>query len=302
MRRRRRRRRVLRVRELGACDRVPHAIGQHGALAQEQPGRWRDRIAGARPLGCHRLLDRPGHGLGATSKPRQRTFVGIDGGGRHRLVELRVRTVPVNLADGGPRGLRELGLDQTGFDHDDVDAEALHLEPQRIADRLDCMLGCVVGTSARERQLAAHRAEVHDPARALPAHARQDQLAHADQPEHVRLELPPHVIEVERLDRTRLAVAGVVDKHSDGALCLLDGGHGRAHRLLVGHIERERAAATVGQIRDRLEPARRRVHPVATRRHELRRGTADARRASGDQNCLRLHRHLQAFPRGRGQA
>ena len=97
----------------------------------------------------------------------------------------------------------------------------------------------------------------------LAAHAGQHQLAHADQPEHVRLELPTDVVHVERLDGTRLAVAGVVDEHTDGALGLLDRGHGRAHRLLVGHVEGERAAPSLGQVGDRLQPARRRIHPMA---------------------------------------
>jgi hypothetical protein len=55
----------------------------------------------------------------------------------------------------------------------------------------------------------------------------------------------------------------VVDEHADRALGLLDRGHGRAHRLLVGYVEGERATAPLRQVRDRLELARGRVHPVA---------------------------------------
>jgi hypothetical protein len=100
----------------------------------------------------------------------------------------------------------------------------------------------------------------------------------------MRLELPSHVVHVERLDGTRLAVAGVVHQYADRALGVLDRGHRRAHRLLVGHVDGERATASLRQVRDRLEFARSRVHPVAVRCHELGGGTADAGRASRDEN------------------
>ena len=64
----------------------------------------------------------------------------------------------------------------------------------------------------------------------LAAHSRQGELAHPDEPEHVRLELAAHHVERNVLDRARLAVAGVVDEHSDRALGLL-------HRADRGRIE-----------------------------------------------------------------
>jgi squalene-hopene/tetraprenyl-beta-curcumene cyclase len=54
--------------ETGACRGVPLPVGQDGVLAEEQPGRRRDRVARAWPPGGHRLLDRPRHRLGAGGK------------------------------------------------------------------------------------------------------------------------------------------------------------------------------------------------------------------------------------------
>ena len=63
-----------------------------------------------------------------------------------------------------------------------------------------------------------------------------------------------HGLQRNLLDRAALAVAGVVDEHADGALGALHLIHRRAHRCLVGHVERERAAAGVLQVLDRLQP------------------------------------------------
>jgi hypothetical protein len=65
------------------------------------------------------------------------------------------------------------------------------LEPQGVAERLHGVLAGVVDTAARQRHPAAHRRDVDDPAAAGRPHARQHQLGQPQQPEHVRLELPP---------------------------------------------------------------------------------------------------------------
>ena len=57
-------------------------------------------------------------------------------------------------------------------------------------------------------------------------HLGEDGTAHAEQAEDVGVELGAHALVRDRLDRTRLAVAGVVDQHADGALGLLDRRHG----------------------------------------------------------------------------
>ena len=55
-------------------------------------------------------------------------------------------------------GVAEAGFDWAGLDDDYVDAEAFHFESQRVAERFDCVLGCVIVRAAGERELAAHRA------------------------------------------------------------------------------------------------------------------------------------------------
>ena len=144
----------------------------------------------------------------------------------------------------------------------------------------------MVDAAAGEGQLAAHRADVHDPAPALAAHARQRELAHPDQAEDVGLELAADRVEVDRLDRARLAVAGVVHEHADRALGLDDGVDAGAHRGLVGDVAGERLAAGLGQVGERLGAARGGVDGPALRREVARGLVADARRASGDQDRL----------------
>ena len=88
---------------------------------------------------------------------------------------------------------------------------------------------------------------------ALAAHPGQDELAHPQQPEDVGLELAPDARPSGTVSTApALAVAGVVDQHADRALGLLDRVDGGPHRVLVGHVERERLAAAVCEILDRL--------------------------------------------------
>ena len=101
----------------------------------------------------------------------------------------------------------------------------------------------------------------------------------------------------DRLHGARLAVAGVVDEHAHGALLprhLLDGG---GHRRLVGHVERERAAAGRLQVGQRLGAARRGVDRPARGREVRGRGRPDARGASGDQDGLGKHGRDATRPR-----
>jgi hypothetical protein len=98
----------------------------------------------------------------------------------------------------------------------------------------------MVDAAAREGEATAHRGDIDDLAPTLPAHPGQDELAHAHQPEDVGLKLPAHLVERHLLDRSRLAVTGVVDQHADRPLGLLD-----SCQALAAHREflTERAAA-----------------------------------------------------------
>ena len=84
-----------------------------------------------------------------------------------------------------------------------------------------------------------------------------------------------------------LAVAGVVDQDADGAVLLLDGGDGRLHRGLVGHVERERAAARRLEVREGLGAAGGGVDGPAEAGEMAGGGRPDPRRAAGDQDGAR---------------
>src|SRR5207247_3608866 len=120
------------------------------------------------------------------------------------------------------------------------DAESADLEAQGVRERLDRVLCGVIDAPAREGQPAAHRADVDDPPPALPAHARQHQLAHPHQPEDVGLELTPHGLDRDLLNGAALTVAGVVDQDANRAFYLVDGPDAGAHRVLVGYVTDQR--------------------------------------------------------------
>ena len=81
----------------------------------------------------------------------------------------------------------------------------------------------------------------------------------------------------DRLDRAGLAVAGVVDQRADRAVLGLDRRDRRAHRGLVGDVERQHPAARRLEVGERLGPARRRVdvQPRAASRSAVARPMPD---------------------------
>jgi hypothetical protein len=129
-----------------------------------------------------------------------------------------------------------------------------------------------------------HRGNVHDLAPALLAHARQDQPGEGQRAEHVGFELGAHALVGDRLDGSRLAVAGVVDQHADRALGRHHGVDRGASRGVVDDIESQRLAALRLQVGKRFRAARGRVHgPAAGGETSGGRG-ADAGRAARDQH------------------
>jgi hypothetical protein len=147
----------------------------------------------------------------------------------------------------------------------------------------------VAEAATGEGEPAAHRAQVDDLAPPLGAHAGEHELAHPDQPEHIRVELAADLIHRHRLDRAILAVAGVVDENADRALLLRDGLYSLSHRPLVGDVEREQLGALGFEHRHRIRVARGCIDIPAAVGEELRRGVADARRAAGDEHGLGSH-------------
>ena len=154
------------------------------------------------------------------------------------------------------------------------------------------MLGGVVVAAAGKREAAAHRAHVDDLPPALGAHLGQHELCEAHGSEDVGLKLTPGGVQRNGLDRTALAVSGVVDEHAHRTALLLDGVHRRAHRRVIGDVERERPAAGLCEIGDRLGATRGGVH-LPARAREAQRGRApDARGAPADQHRLGRLGHL----------
>ena len=210
----------------------------------------RNQVARARVGGVQRLLDHACDSVGLAAQAReQATLVGVHGRRRDERVEADVRPVVgrclCELAGGGGG---ELGADDPRLDEDDLDPEPGHLEAQCVGERLDRVFRRVVRGGAGKGELAAHRADVDDATASLAAHARQDEAAQLHRREHVRLELTLHTVGRDGLERTRLAVARVVDERRDEAVALLDRRDRSASRRIVGDVELEQLAAVRAQI------------------------------------------------------
>jgi hypothetical protein len=67
-------------------------------------------------------------------------------------------------------------------------------------------------------------------------------LSQADCPKDIRLELTPQGLGTQGLDRSRLAVAGIIDEHANGPHFRLYVRQSIAHRPVVGHVKRKRPA------------------------------------------------------------
>jgi hypothetical protein len=183
---------------------------------------------------------------------------------------------PDRLLEGAARDPR--------LDDDDPHAEGRDLDAQGVTDGLDGVLGRVVVPAEREGHPAAHRADVDDAPAAPLAHGREDELAHPGEAEDVGLEHRTDLVEVDLLHRAVLAVSRVVDEGADGTVDALDLGDGRAHGLLVGHVEGGDVRAEGLEVGEGVGPAGRRPDRVAGVQERGGGGTADPRGAAGDEN------------------
>jgi hypothetical protein len=188
-------------------------------------------------------------------------LVGLARGLRDRGVEGVVLVLDLGPGlDRRRRRIAEAASDEPRLDHDHLDAVAAHLEAERVAQGLDRVLGRVVEGPAGKHQAPAHRAEVHDPPGPPPAHPGEHEPGQLDEAEDVRLELGPHALHRDGLERARLGVSGVVDERPDRAVLGLDRGDRIRHRGRVGEVERQRPAAGRAQVAEPLGLACRRPH------------------------------------------
>jgi hypothetical protein len=172
-----------------------------------------------------------------------------------------------------------------------VDPEAGDLVAQRLRQTLERELRRAIGAEAGRRGLAADARHLHDGAAALTPHMGEDGTRQRGGREEVELEQEPELLVGGLLDRSHLRATGVVDEHVDAPEVL--------HRLLhrgsalprVGDVERHDVDTLVlGEVGERLDPARGRDHPLAARQHGVGDRTTEAARAAGDHPHPFVHR------------
>jgi hypothetical protein len=115
--------------------------------------------------------------------------------------------------------VEEVRAEAARFDDDHLDAERLHLGPQRLGQPFDGELGRPVDPPAGHLSEAAHRAQVQDPAGPLCPHDRQHGPGHGQQPEHVGLKHRLNLVRACLLDGAEETPPGVVDQDFDPAEC-----------------------------------------------------------------------------------
>ena len=125
---------------------------------------------------------------------------------------------------------------------------------------------------------------------ARPPQRGQQRVRDRDLAEHVDLELAPHVVGAEELERAADADAGVVHERVEPAGTLLvDEGRGRPHLVRVGDVEPQRGqlARTADGCRERLTGggiADAREHGPTGSDEPQGARPADPRRCAGDQS------------------
>lgn len=130
----------------------------------------------------------------------------------------------------GPRGARHgpsgpVGAEGAGLDRRHMDPELRDLLAQRLEDAFQSELAAAVGGHAGHGHEPAHRRDGHQVSAAARAHVGQRRLQGGHRPEHVDVELPPHLGQRGFLEGSLQAVAGVGDddvQRTDAPLDLRD--------------------------------------------------------------------------------
>src|SRR5690606_27905166 len=102
--------------------------------------------------------------------------------------------------------------DRAGLDQRYVHVGAAQLQPQRVAQSFEGVLGSVVGAAIGQAHEAEHRADLNDTAFVPGPEDGQEPGSELVRAVNVGFELRAKRRAGEVLDRARLAVAGVIDE------------------------------------------------------------------------------------------
>jgi hypothetical protein len=127
-------------------------------------------------------------------------------------------------------------------------------------------------------------ADVHDPARALSSHGREHRLGHGHDADHVEVEDPGELVQVELVEGPVQADPGVVDQPVDPAMPVEDRPGEVADGRGVGDVRRhgQRSAEFLAQGLDAVGPAGRQHRMPARLVQQPRGGGADTRGSARD--------------------
>src|SRR5215469_5270589 len=149
--------------------------------------------------------------------------------------------------------LLEVRLDIAGLNQNDLHAEGIHLQSQRVAQAFERVLAAAVrsvgGRGDQSRNTAHHQ---NAPVAPCP-HVRQNRLGHPQHSEQVGLKLFSHVFETQFFNNRHVADASVVDEHIDSAALFEHKFDADFDRKVVGDIHLQRADRDLLVVREAVE-------------------------------------------------
>ena len=197
------------------------------------------------------------------------------------------------------------GRDRSGLDDADPHAEGAELLTGGRGETGQRRLRRRIGAAVGQREARQHRSDHDDAAVSSPAHAGKDELAQTHGSEDIGLEQAVDGGARQLLERTRLALAGIVDEHIDRADLLAELLCQCVRPIRVGQIESQIADTGHALLRGKtLGVTAGRDHRAALGRQGLDNGPADARGAAGDEGgeigLCHLRSPFVSTPRTRG--
>ena len=244
-------------------DAVEDAVGQQPPDHQHHPRVAADQRrarASARPSAPSRSSRRPPR-AGCRGSPVSSSTLSIFAG------IVAVLRAPARAGSCSSLGLAaalvpDRRRDRPRLDQRDLDARAVQLDAQRVADGLDRVLGGRVGAVEAHRDSAADRGDEDDPPTGAPQR-RQQRARDRDLPEEVDVELAAPLLVGEHLQRPADADPGVVDERVEPA------GRRRGARRLGrgGDLRRRRSRRAAAARSARRTPRRRAARRPRSRAH-----------------------------------